>query len=84
MYKQIDSPEAHDRVVSEVLVADQEPRQGIESEFPIVEPRSHGGEELGGDCEHRDVLQIRIVIEAVAREVVRVVSPFPPRDRDSR
>jgi len=81
--EEIDSSEAHDWVIREVLVADEEPSDGIESELPIVESRGDGVEELGGDGENRDVLQIWIVVEAVASEVMSIVRPFPPRYRDS-
>ncbi|KAF7824290.1 hypothetical protein G2W53_022434 [Senna tora] len=37
-------------------------------------------EENRGDGENRHVLKVGVVIEAVAREVMGVVSPFPPSD----
>lgn len=82
MDKKVDPPEAHDRVISKVLVAYEEPRERVERELPIVETRRHGAEELGGEGEDGDVLHVGVVIEAVAREVVSVVGPLPPGDGD--
>ncbi|KAG6384186.1 hypothetical protein SASPL_156011 [Salvia splendens] len=52
-------------------------------ELPVVEFGGEVGEEAVGDGEHREVLEIGVVIEAVARDVVRVVRPLPPRNADA-
>ncbi|KAI3411220.1 Cytochrome b5 heme-binding domain-containing protein [Psidium guajava] len=80
--EEIDAPEAHDRVECPMLVAHQQPRQEVELEFPTVEDGGEGIEEPGGDGEHRDVLEVGVVVEAVAGDVVGVVGPLPPRDAD--
>jgi len=81
--KKVNPREAHDRVVSPVLVTDQKPSEGIENKLSIVESGSEGVEEPRGDDEEWQVLKIGVEVEAVARNVVRIVVPLPPGNADS-
>lgn len=80
--KQIDPPNTHNRVKCKVLVANQEPRQRIKIQFPSIKTRRNRIEEVGRDRKDRNVLKIRIMVKAIAGNVVSIVSPFPPRNAD--
>jgi hypothetical protein len=75
--------DAHYRVEGPVLVADEEFRGGVEGQGPLVEAGPYVAEQLGGDSEERHVLEVRVMIQAVAGDVVRVVVAFPPRDAEA-
>lgn len=81
--EQVDAGEAHDGVERPVLVANEEPGDGVEVHLPVVVARGEGGEELGGHHEEGHVLEIRIEVEAVAGNVVGVVVALPPGDADA-
>ncbi|KAG6430526.1 hypothetical protein SASPL_108596 [Salvia splendens] len=72
-----------EREPCEVLVADEESGDWIEFELSVVKFGGEVGEEAGGDGEHREVLEIGVVIEVVAGDVARVVRPLPPRNADA-
>ena len=67
-----------------MLVADEDARGGVEAHGPAVEGGGEGGEEARRDGEERQVLHVRVVVEAVAGDVVRVVVALPPPDADAR
>ena len=75
--------DAHDGVEGPVLVADEEFGCGVEGEGAAVEVGPDVAEELWGDGEERHVLEVRVVVEAVAGDVVRVVVAFPPGDAEA-
>jgi hypothetical protein len=80
--KEVYPGEAHDRVECPVLVADQELGRGVEHQGALVEVGPEA-EQLGGDGEERHVLEVRVVVEAVAGNVVGVVVALPPRDAEA-
>ena len=81
--KKIYPGDAHYRVEGPVLVADEEFGGGVEREGPLVEVGPYVAEELGGDGEERHVLEVRVMVEAVAGDVVRVVVALPPGDAEA-
>lgn len=81
--KKIESCKYHNRVVGPVLVADKEASKAVEDHFALVIDRGQGFEQLVRDSEDWDVLKVRIVVQAVACDVVHRVVPLPPPDADS-
>jgi hypothetical protein len=63
-----------------VLIADEEPRKLIKVHAALVIDRCKGFKELGGDGKEWYVLKIRVVVQAVARNVVHIVVALPPTD----
>lgn len=82
--KEVDAGKAHDRVKGPVLVADEEPGHRVEVHPPLVEAGCQGAEEARGDDEEGHVLEVGVVVEAVAGNVVRIVVPLPPANADAR
>ena len=66
-----------------MLVADEELGNGIEGQGALVADRPNVVEELGGDGEERQVLEVRVVVEGVAGDVVGVVVVLPPGDAEA-
>lgn len=61
-----------------MLVADQEPRNGIKGHRSFMEIGGEGVEQLRGDGEEWNVLQIWIEVEAIAGHVMGIVGSLPP------
>lgn len=66
-----------------MLVTNQKPSKGIEIQLSVVESGSEGIEKPRGDDEEGQMLEIGVIVEAVACNVVGVVVPLPPADADS-
>lgn len=66
-----------------MLVSHQESTQRIKYKLLHVIGTEESMEYVLGDCKGRQVLDVRVVINRVADNVVYVVRPFPPGDGDS-
>lgn len=63
-----------------MLVTNEELGYGIKRQGALVADRPKVVEELGGDSKERQVLEVRVMVEAVAGDVVCVVVELPPGD----
>jgi hypothetical protein len=63
-----------------VLITNKEPCKSVEVHASLIIDRSKGFKELGGDGKEWYVLKIRVMVQAVDRNVVHVVVALPPPD----
>lgn len=75
---QIEAGDGHDRVVSVLLVWDEEVGGRIPDKGEVVESTQDRAEVSRGCREKRDVLKIGIVFRHVGNEMVDVVRALPP------
>lgn len=83
LHEEIHSGHTHHRVECEMLVTNEESSQGIEIQLPTIEMGCQRAEESSRNSKNRDVLKIRVMVQAITRDMVGIVSPFPPSDADS-
>mmetsp|Transcript_45828 Transcript_45828/g.106951 ORF Transcript_45828/g.106951 Transcript_45828/m.106951 type:complete len:264 (+) Transcript_45828:366-1157(+) len=77
---QIDAPQSHERVEEEMLVRYQKACQRIHTDALLVVRVPEAGlrKDLLRDGEHRHMLDVRVMLNGVAHDVVSVVVRLPP------
>ena len=80
---QVEPGNAHDDVVEVVLVRYEEASGSVVDEPLAVVRREELAEDAFVDCEKGKVLNVGVVLDRVANNVVHVVGLFPPSERDA-
>ena len=66
-----------------MLIRDEEAREGVHRDPAlVVRVPERFCKDLGRDCEHRHVLNVRVVLKSIAHNVMRVVVALPPAERE--
>mmetsp|Transcript_19226 Transcript_19226/g.57953 ORF Transcript_19226/g.57953 Transcript_19226/m.57953 type:complete len:296 (-) Transcript_19226:494-1381(-) len=84
LHIEVEPGEHHDRVEEEVLVGNEESLDRAEVEdLVVVRGQVRVVKDLGGDGKNGQVLDIGVVFNRIAHDVVRVVRALPPARRDA-
>lgn len=80
---EVETAQHQDRVVQPVLHGDGDFGHSVEFHDAVVVSRSQALEKAWGDGEERHVFDVRVVLGRVGDDVVHVVVPLPPADRQA-
>eukprot|EP00591_Stephanopyxis_turris_P000641 CAMPEP_0195509232 /NCGR_PEP_ID=MMETSP0794_2-20130614/2227_1 /TAXON_ID=515487 /ORGANISM="Stephanopyxis turris, Strain CCMP 815" /LENGTH=802 /DNA_ID=CAMNT_0040636397 /DNA_START=117 /DNA_END=2526 /DNA_ORIENTATION=- len=84
LHVEVEAGEAHDGVEEQVLVADEEAADDVvHAVLTAVVGAPEGSEHLLRDGDERDVLDVWVVLDRVAHDVVDVVGALPPGEGDA-